>query len=74
MTDKEYEQIIRDAITTTLESYMEWFENETDVVHKDTGKVIKNCEITVKPNAKRVIDYVWPALEKKGIKFSKLDN
>lgn len=67
-SEKEFERIIKAAVTETANGVLEWIEKETDLVDKNTKTVLPDAEIDLKPNPKGVLaHYVYPRLEKHGI-------
>lgn len=68
-TQAQVDEFIRHAVTETMFGLSEWFEKETTVVDKTTRKEIENCELDKKPDSKSAKEYIWPRLEKFGMKF-----
>lgn len=67
----EVKQLVRDAISNIVTACMEWTENETVVIDKTTKQEITNCELTIKPDAKKLFEnYIVPELKKQGINFT----
>lgn len=75
-TDIEITQMLKSALKISAESFLDWFRNETDVVHKDTREVIENCEVDLKPNSKKLMEsYIFPKIkEELGIDFLSKEN
>jgi hypothetical protein len=68
-TEQEVEQLIKTSVTETINAALDWIENETVIVDKDTQKEIENSQITISENSKKLTHYVRKRLEMKGIVF-----
>lgn len=67
---EEVDNLIKGTINATAEGILEWLENETDIVDKDTKEVINNAEIDTHSDKTYLLtEYVYKRLEKCGIKF-----
>ena len=71
-TEKEIQDLLKSAISETSLGVLDWLEKETYLVHKKTKATIEYAEIEIKDRRKGMIEnYVYPRLEKVGIKFIK---
>lgn len=70
-TEEEVDKMIRSTMQECVEGTKEWFIKETDVVDKNTGEILPETELKLKPNNKSIfVEYIYPRLEKHGIKFT----
>ena len=68
--EQEYGKKIMEAVQTTVEAYQRYQKENIVIVDKKTKAKIEECEMILIDNPKSFMrDYVFPDLEKIGLKF-----
>jgi hypothetical protein len=64
---KEVDELIFETIRCSMDATLDWIKEETDIVQMGTKNVLENTEITLKPDAKKLSEYVHKKMAEKGI-------
>ncbi len=71
-TQQQLEAIIKPIVNETIKAMQDWFENETHVVDRETGRPIENTEVVLNQEHKSPTNhYIYPRLAKLGVQFVK---
>lgn len=71
---KEAESLIKECVLEAVRGYQDWLKHETDIVEKETKKVLPNTAIEIRPDTKSLMkDYVYPRLAKLGVIWENIE-
>jgi hypothetical protein len=66
-TKEQVEILLKKTISNTAEMVLDWIKEETVIIDTVNKNEVLDCEITVKPNHKTLLDYIIEKMEEKGV-------